>query len=290
MLRDKHLHDIEKYLNKKIVESRLLSNSFNINCFRILTEDKNKFVVKFYRYKNSNFNAIKSEGKNLEFFNKIKCNYFPKVIFCNNKYLIMSFIENNNKKPNHTQSIFMKCIISIHSFASSNYGFDFNTQIGGVEQNNSKNSDWVKFYGKQRLEYIYDLICKKDPMDKNINDKIELILKKLDNFIPNKPNISLLHGDLWEGNILFNNLKFVGLIDPGSFYGHNELEIAYLRWFNPSFVDYKFLKKYNDYIKLGESYLEYEPIYQLYYSLLNVYLWDRNYVKDVNRLIKKIKI
>ena len=43
--------------------------------------------------------------------------------------------------------------------------------------------------------------------------------------------------DLWEGNILFKKNKFNGFIDPGSFFGHNEMEIAYLRWFNPSFID-----------------------------------------------------
>ena len=43
----------------------------------------------------------------------------------------------------------------------------------------------------------------------------------------------LMHGDLWEGNILFKDYKFVSFIDPGSFYGHNEMELAYLRWFNP---------------------------------------------------------
>ena len=127
-------------------------------------------------------------------------------------------------------------------------------------------------------------------MEPSINNKIEFLIKNLENFIPKKPVASLLHGDLWEGNILFNNGKFIGFIDPGSFYGHNELEIAYLRWFNPTFIDENFLDRYNDIIKVDEEYLSYEPIYQLYYSLLNVYLWDRLYISDVKRLLKRIKV
>ena len=108
--------------------------------------------------------------------------------------------------------------------------------------------------------------------------------------IPSKPQASLLHGDLWEGNILFNNNNFVGFIDPGSFYGHNELEIAYLRWFNPPFIDKNFLDKYNNFINIEKNYLDYEPVYQLYYSLLNIYLWDNSYIKDTDSLLKKIKM
>ena len=37
----------------------------------------------------------------------------------------------------------------------------------------------------------------------------------------------------------------------------------------------------------GKNYYDYEPIYQLYYSLLNVHLWSRDYVKNTNELLKK---
>ena len=92
------------------------------------------------------------------------------------------------------------------------------------------------------------------------------------------------------GNILFKKNKFVGFIDPGSFFGHNEMEIAYLRWFNPSFIDSNFLEKYSNYIKLEKNYLDYELIYQLYYALCNVALWDKSYVEETKKILIKLKI
>ena len=291
MIEQSIILEIEKLLdNKKILDIKLLSDSFGINCLNIITKDNKKFIVKYYYKKNDNFNAIKSETDNLLFFSKQKSNYFPKIINYNDKFVIMSFIDNNDNQPNKTSDDLLNAIIYIHSIRNESYGFDFDTQIGGLRQINSKSLNWKDFYTDKRLYYIFDLINKNKPMDKEINAKIDLLIKKIDNFIPNNPISSLLHGDLWEGNILFKNKKFVGLIDPGSFYGHNELEVSYLRWFNPKFIDDNFLDKYNDHIKIDKYYLEYEPIYQLYYSLLNVYLWDRSYIEDVRRLLKRIKI
>ena len=282
--------EIEKLLdNKKIIDSKLLSDSFGINCLKIANEDNKKFIVKYYYDKKYEFNAIKSEVDNLVFYNNNNFNFFPRIISYNDYLVIMSFIDNNNYQPNRMNDDLLEAIISLHSKNSINYGFDFDTQIGGLRQINSYSKNWVEFYRDKRLYYIFDLINKKQPMDSSINTKINLLLKKIDNFIPNKPKPSLLHGDLWEGNILFKNKKFSGFIDPGSFFGHNELEVSYLRWFDPRFIDKNFLDRYNDYINIDKNYLEYEPIYQLYYSLLNVYLWDRSFVKNVHNLLERIK-
>ena len=291
MIEQNIILEIEKLLdNKKIIDSKLLSDSFGINCLKIVNEDNKKFIVKYYHNKKYEFNAIKSEIDNLIFYNNNNFNFFPRIINNNDYLVIMSFIDNNNNQPSKINDDLLEAIISLHSKNSINYGFDFDTQIGGLRQINSYSKNWVEFYRDKRLYYIFDLINKKQPMDSVINIKINLLLKKIDNFIPNKPKPSLLHGDLWEGNILFKNKKFTGFIDPGSFYGHNELEVSYLRWFDPRFIDKNFLNKYNDYISIDKYYLEYEPIYQLYYSLLNVYLWDRSFVKNVRNLLEKIKI
>ena len=291
MVKNSIILEIEKLLdNKKILDYNILSDSFGINCLKIKTEDKERYIVKYYYKKEDEFNAIKSETDNILFLNSHKYNFFPKIINNNNKFLIMSFIDNNNDLPIKTNDDLLGAIISLHSKRSNNYGFNFDTQIGGLKQSNSNSKNWVEFYRDKRLHYIFDLINKNQPMDKTVNTKLELLLKKIHNFIPNKPKPSLLHGDLWEGNILFKNKKFSGFIDPGSFYGHNELEVSYLRWFNPKFIDMNFLDKYNDHISIDKYFVNYEPIYQLYYSLLNVYLWDRRYIENVRGLLDKIKI
>ena len=291
MIDSKIIEEIQNVLNnKKILSTKVLSNSFDINCVEFLTSGNEKYVVKYYNDYNKSFNAIKSETKNLQFLNSLKLKYFPKIYNDDGKYLIISFIKNNGIQPNRTKDDLLNAIITIHSIKNKKYGLNFDTQIGGLKQENNWSDNWVNFYREKRLLYVFEIINSKNKMDNNINIKIEKLLKNLNNYIPEKPRSSLLHGDLWEGNILFNDEKFVGFIDPGSFYGHNELELAYLTWFNPKFISSDFLSRYNNFIKIDKDFFKYEPIYQLYYSLLNVLLWDRNYIKDVQRLLDNIKV
>ena len=100
MIKKDDLTRIETLINnKKIIYSNLLSDSFGINCIKIITEDKKKYIVKYYRKKNSNFNAIKSEADNLLYFNNLNQKYFPFVHNKNSNYLILSFIDNNSLQP-----------------------------------------------------------------------------------------------------------------------------------------------------------------------------------------------
>ena len=165
----------------------------------------------------------------------------------------VEYIENNNKIPKETNSDFLKAIIEVHSFSNNSYGFKFDTQIGGVKHENQYEKNWADFYLNTRLHYFFDLANKDNLLDKSLRDRIDKVMKEINNLIPNKPKPMLMHGDLWEGNILFKDYKFVSFIDPGSFYGHNEMELAYLRWFNPIFVDNNFLLKYKEHIPIDKN-------------------------------------
>ena len=281
---------IKNLLNKgHIEEYKILSDSFNINCFKLII-DKKIYVAKLFKDKKFFSNSILAEKQNLEYLKSFNLKFFPEIKAFNENILIIDYIKNDDSFSKNSRESFLNAVIKIHSIKSKQFGLNFDTQIGGMMQPNNQNSNWCNFFSENRINYIFELISNSNPMPSEINFKIEKLLKKINNFLPSNIKPTLLHGDLWSGNILFFNNKFAGFIDPGSFYGHNELEIAYLKWLSPKFIDNNFIEKYNDYFEIDKNYHIYEPIYLLYYSLMNVYLWNRLYIQEIKKILEKIKI
>lgn len=281
-------NQLNNFLSEKIITSRIqLSQAFNMMCEKITLNTNEIYVIKYYQTKNKEFNSIVSETNSLTYLLKIFPKLFPSIKYSSKDLLIMDFIKNNNVKKENYQKILADEILKLHKIKNINYGFDFDSQIGALRQINRFESNWVNFFRDKRLNMIFEIINKTEPMPKSINIKIEKLINNLENYLPKNPNVSLLHGDLWEGNILFDDGNFAGFIDPGIYFGHNELEIAYLTWFK--YVDHRFLDYYSNIIRIDNYFYKYETIYQLYFSLLNVKLWDRDfYLKDTNSLLNKI--
>lgn len=283
-MKDTQLFDIKLFKDKKIKETITLSTSFGTSCKKYIFTDNSQYVVKELLKINNTYNSIYYEGKSLIFLYEKFPNLFPKVFYLKKNILVMEFIDNNCVMHADFENNFAYQISKIHKITNNLYGFKFDPPIGGLKQPSKFENSWVDFYGNKRLGMIFEIINKTNPMPKIINLGIESILKNLKNFIPNSPQPSLIHGDLWEGNILFNNGNIVALIDPGIYFAHHEMEIAYLEWFN--FISNKFYNYYREYNTLDKEYFNYSKIYHLYYSLLNVHLWSREYIADVRKIVK----
>lgn len=107
----------------------------------------------------------------------------------------------------------------------SQFGFHCTTCCGYIPQKNEWKDNWVEFYSQHRLDHQMKLV------EENYNDSearelwSELSLKLPVYFkdIPITP--SLLHGDLWSGNVAETKERPV-IFDPACFYGHSEYELS----------------------------------------------------------------
>ena len=107
---------------------------------------------------------------------------------------------------------------------------------------------------------------------------------KLNELIPDtKP--SLIHGDLWSGNLISDKNNEPVLIDPAVYYGHPEMDWAMLSLFGnyPTVA----MEKYNEISSIEKDFEKRKELHQLYPLLVHLILFGKGYYRSVMSIIEK---
>lgn len=216
----------------------------------------------------------------------------PQVYDVSDTYLLMEYIE-TSKQPRCTQEMeAAKVLSSLHSVSNDArmYGYYYDTSIGPFLQKNEQTQyNWTLFLGQMRIIPMAKICYNKGYIDKQIVGRLELLCRELYKRIDMvKITPSLLHGDLWNNNILFN-IDGATLIDPALYYGDKEMELAYILMFD-TFGD-TFFEYYQKVHVLSEDFYDVKvPLYQIYPLLVHVALYGGSYVDELERLLKRLKV
>jgi fructosamine-3-kinase len=114
--------------------------------------------------------------------------------------------------------------------------------------------------------------------------KFHQLYKKLSVLLPDeKP--SLLHGDLWSGNLLADETGLPCLIDPAVYYGNREIDLAMTRLFGG--FDQKYLEAYDEEFPLVPGLERRYDLYNLYPLLVHTNLFGGNYPAQVVSIVNR---
>ncbi len=163
------------------------------------------------------------------------------------------------------------------------YGFYEDNYIGHTKQINTPKSNWIDFFRENRLDYQFKMA--ESHFEKDDFAKITKLLDKLENFLvePKKP--SLLHGDLWAGNVMCDKVSDAMIIDPACYVGNPEADIAMTELFGG--FSGRFYEEYKKSGLLQEGYSERRDLYNLYHLLNHLNMFGKSYLSAVKAIIEK---
>jgi fructosamine-3-kinase len=93
--------------------------------------------------------------------------------------------------------------------------------------------------------------------------------------IPAEEGPSLVHGDLWTGNVVYDVEQRPSLIDPGAYWGHREVDLAMLGLFgNPG---PGFQEGYDTVFPRVAGWQERVPVYNSYHAWNHGLLFGQGY-------------
>ena len=176
-------------------------------------------------------------------------------------------------------------LAELHSNSNKCFGHHASNYIGKLAQNNDQCSSWVEFYREKRLRVQLGLAMYEDRVDTHFVDDFHRFLDKLGDLIP-ETEPSLLHGDLWNGNVLYST-KGPVIFDPAVYYGAPEMDLAMTELFGGFSRD--FYDAYKSSGLLSDNYDQLVEVYQLYPLMVHVNLFgaDSGYLRTVKRIISR---
>ena len=199
----------------------------------------------------------------------------------NLQYLIMDYIEQGSEL---NWAVFGEKLAQLHQIQEKYFGLDHNNYIGSLEQVNQECGAWSEFYTNHRLIALTAKARDQGLFEKKHCNWVEKLCQRLDELIPAcRP--SLIHGDLWSGNLLIDTSGHPVLIDPAVYYGHPEMDWAMLSLFGSYPVEA--LDHYQNLHPLEKGLNERIDIHQLYPLMVHLILFGKGYLNGVESTLKK---
>ncbi len=210
----------------------------------------------------------------------------PDVLFASDGLLLMSLLETEGGITESVEIDAADKLAALHGVAAETFGFEKPTVIGGLHQPNPQTESWVEFFRDQRLLYMARQALDAGRMKSALMARLEKLAGKLGDWLTEPQSPSLIHGDMWTGNVLAHQGRIAGFVDPAIYYADAEIELAFSTMFG-TFGD-AFFGRYGELRPLRPGFFEERcDLYNLYPLLVHVRLFGGSYVGSVERTLGK---
>ena len=229
-----------------------------------------------------------AESRGLKLLADAKAIRIPEVIGTgqNGPYQFL-LLENITSRPgsNDQWTLLGQQLAALHHHSQELYGLDHENYMGSLQQFNTHNNSWTEFFIHERLNVQLKLGVDTHTISSSYIRKFDLLYAKLPSLIYEETP-SLLHGDLWNGNLITDEKGHPCLIDPAVYFGHREVDIAMTQLFG-GFGD-EFYQVYCDVFPVEPGLQERLDIYNLYPLLVHVNLFGTSYMHQVSRILNEV--
>ena len=212
-----------------VKKRRPLSGGCVGEVYEAALEDGRRVVVKA---DSSAKPCLNIEGYMLRYLAEHSALLVPEVYHDAPNLLVMAHVEGSSHFSSSAERHAADLLAELHGIAGQAHGLDRDTLIGGLHQPNPWTDSWIEFFAQHRLLHMGQAAAREGRMGADTLKRLETLCGKLDQFIAEPEHPSLLHGDVWTTNVLADNRHITGFIDPAVYYGHPEIELAFITLFN----------------------------------------------------------
>jgi fructosamine-3-kinase len=212
----------------------------------------------------------------------------PAVHLSEPDLLVMDFIETDGRGITpQVERHAAELIAALHAVPRPTFGYERDTLIGALPQPNPEMDRWIPFFRDHRLLAMARAAEAEGRLPAKLRIRLERLAERLDIYLAEPRHPSLLHGDLWTGNVLVRGQRIAGFVDPAIYCGHPEIELAFttmFETFGPAFFE-----TYESLLPLEPGFHELRSgLYKLYPTLVHVRLFGSAYLPPIERTLAQL--
>ena len=272
--------------NKFLIEQRRSVTGGCINQGYAVSDSQHTYFLKINQA--SNLDMFEAEALGLKQMAATQTITVPLPICTgiaeNSSYIVLEWLQFARSASTASWTEMGRKLAAMHKAGGSpKFGWDRNNTIGSTPQLNPWTENWGEFFAESRIGYQLSLAKRRGANFLNESDILKTIREIL---AETQPQPSLVHGDLWSGNAAVLETGEPVILDPATYWGDREVDIAMTELFGG--FPAAFYRGYEEIWALEEGYQQRKTIYNLYHILNHFNLFGGGYESQAARMIQQI--
>ncbi|MDT8894250.1 fructosamine kinase family protein [Halomonas sp. I1] len=207
----------------------------------------------------------------------------PEVLGEGDGWLVMVALEGIGRTA-RDEAALGEGLRELHGATGAMHGWHRDNACGSTPQPNAPLEDGRAFQRERRLLPLTRACHDRGLIDTRLRSRLEEVAATLETWLPPMP-ASLVHGDLWSGNVLFTR-QGPAIIDPAVYRHYPEVDLAMLTLFGSP--GEAFFAAYRD-GAAPSDWPRREALFQLYPLLNHLLLFGGAYRGGVERALRRVE-
>jgi fructosamine-3-kinase len=227
--------------------------------------------------------AVRAEVAGLRWLAAADAVRVPAVLGHDERWMVTERVATGRPTPEAALR-FGHALAALHAAGAPSFGAappdgPEDAYIGLAPMRNAPGAEWPVWYAEHRvLPYVRGAVDR-GTLRPGEADVFERVCARLPELAGPAEPPARLHGDLWNGNVLWGADGEVRLIDPAAHGGHRETDLAMLQLFGCPHLD-RVLAGYQEAAPLADGWPARVGVHQLFPLLVHAVLFGRGYAEQ----------
>ena len=226
------------------------------------------------------------EGAMLRYLKEESTLPVPEVIHESDALLVLENLPGESRFSPAAERHAAELLAALHNVRADAYGFPWDTLNGPLPQPNPQTASWIDFFREHRLLYLTRLTREAGALPERVGERVGRLSENLHTLLDEPPYPSLIHGDVWTSNVLAQEGRVTGFLDPSLYHADADMELAYIALFN-SFGS-PFWDAYGALRPVRPGFETRRDVYSLYPLLIHALLFGGGYVRAVEETLGRL--